>query len=125
MVNVLVVDDEPTIRRLLRLTLGPGHRVDEAADGQEAMLKMQGNPPDILLLDIAMPGMDGLAVARAVRADPSLRQIGIIVISAYARRGEALDAGADMYLQKPFRPLALLTAIETFMASRKADPREV
>jgi CheY-like chemotaxis protein len=119
MVNILVVDDEPTIRRLLRLTLGPKHRVEEAADGQEALNKMRLNIPDVVLLDIAMPRMDGLSVCRAVREDAALRTISIIVVSAHASRSEALDAGADYYLQKPFRPLELLVAIDNLLEFRK------
>jgi len=116
--KVLVVDDEPTIRRLLRLTLGPGHHVEEAEDGRVALHKMARAVPDIVLLDIAMPHLDGLAVCRAIRADPTLRTVGVIVISAHANRGEALDAGADLYLQKPFRPLELLKAMDDVLAAR-------
>ena len=124
MVKILVVDDEPTIRRLLRLTLGPGHDVEEAEDGRVALQKMARTVPDIVLLDIAMPNLDGLAVCRAVRADPTLRAVGIIVISAHANRGEALDAGADLYLQKPFRPLELLKAIDDVLNARGSGTDE-
>ena len=103
MVRVLVVDDEPTIRRLLRLTLSPDYRVEEASDGKEALRQVLEEPPDIVLLDIAMPRMNGLEVGRMCRAVPRLGRLGIIVVSAHANASEAFDAGAERYLQKPFR----------------------
>ena len=120
MARILVVDDEPAIRRLLRLTLGNEHQVDEAADGQEALHQLLRERHDVVLLDVAMPVMDGLAVCRAARAEPSLDGVGIIVVSAFAGREEALAAGADSHYSKPYRPLALLETIDELLALRAA-----
>ena len=116
MARILVVDDEPAIRRLLRLTMGSEHDVDEAADGAEALERLTQERPDVVLLDVAMPVMDGLAVCRAARADPSLERLAIVVVSAVASREDALAAGADRYFPKPYRPLALLEAIDELLA---------
>ena len=120
MATILVVDDEPTIRHLLRITLGPDHRIDEAGDGDEALRRMRMDCPDLVLLDVAMPIMDGLAVCRAARAEPSLAGVGIIVVSAYAAEHDAIAAGADRFLRKPFSPLALLGMIDELLALRRA-----
>src|SRR6266496_3508013 len=108
MINVLVVDDEPGIRRLFRLTLAGTYHVIEAADGLEALRLLLQARPDIVILDVAMPKVDGLEVCRRARAEPSLHDLGIIVISANCGPDEALAAGADLYMSKPFRPLRLL-----------------
>ena len=123
MAHILVVDDEPGIRRLLRLTLGTEHQVDEAADGAEALRHIVRQRPDVVLLDVAMPLMDGLAVCRAVRAEPSLDGLGIIVVSAYAGREDALEAGADRHFAKPYRPLELLETIDELIALQR-HPRQ-
>ena len=120
MASILVVDDEPGIRRLLRLTLGTEHEVEEAADGAAALRKIVRGRPDVILLDVAMPNMDGLAVCRAVRAQPHLDGLGIIVVSAFAGAAEALEAGADRHFSKPYRPLALLETIDELLARRRA-----
>jgi CheY-like chemotaxis protein len=122
MASILVADDEPTLRRLLRATFGPDHRVAEAADGAEALRRLLADRPDLAILDAAMPGIDGLAVCRAARAEPSLVGLGIIVLSAYANAAAALAAGADRHLRKPFSPLALLAAIDEVLALRWPGP---
>jgi CheY-like chemotaxis protein len=114
--SILVVDDEPSIRRLLRLTLGPDHQIGEAADGAEALRALRASPPDIAIVDVAMPVMDGLAVCRAARAEPSPARVGIIIVSAFANAGDARAAGADGHLSKPFRPLELLALIDEVLA---------
>jgi CheY-like chemotaxis protein len=119
MAHILVIDDEPTIRRLIRLTLGPEHHVGEAGDGEEALRTLLAEHWDIAILDASMPVLDGLSVCRAARAEPSLAHLGIIVVSAYVSVEDALDAGADRHLRKPFRPLELLATIEEVVASRR------
>jgi CheY-like chemotaxis protein len=119
MASILVVDDEPSLRRLLRATIGPDHRVAEAADGAEALRRLLADRPDLAILDIAMPIMDGLAVCRAARAEPSLAGLGIIVLSAHPEGDAALAAGADRFLGKPFSPLALFALIDEVVALRR------
>ena len=116
MANILVVDDEPAIRRLIRLTLGAEHQVEEAGDGAEALRYLVRERPDVVVLDVAMPIMDGLEVCRAARAEPSLEGLGIIVVSAVVGTDEALAAGADRHFSKPYRPLALLETIDELVA---------
>jgi CheY-like chemotaxis protein len=121
MASILVVDDEPTLRQLIRVTLGPDHRVSEAADGAEGFRRLLADRPDLAILDVAMPIMDGLAVCRAARAEPSLAGLGIIVLSAYASGDAARAAGADRHLRKPFSPLELLATIDEVVALRRAE----
>jgi CheY-like chemotaxis protein len=121
MASILVADDEETLRRLLLATFGPDHRVAEAAAGTEALRRLLEERPDLAILDVAMPGLDGLAVCRAARAEPALAGLGIIVLSAYAAGVDALAAGADRHLRKPFSPLELLATIEEVLALRRTD----
>ena len=121
MASILIVDDEPLLRRLIRATLGPGHQVSEAADGAEGLRRLLAERPDLAILDVAMPIMDGLAVCRAARAEPSLAGLGIIVLSANANVDAALAAGADRHLRKPFSPLELLATIEEVLALHGAE----
>jgi CheY-like chemotaxis protein len=118
MVKLLVADDDPRIRRLLRLTLEPVYQVIEAADGAEALHLIAQKRPDLLILDVAMPVLDGLAVCRTVRGDPAFDRVGIIVISANASAEAVLAAGADRYVSKPFRPLQLLSTIQDVVERR-------
>jgi two-component system, OmpR family, KDP operon response regulator KdpE len=110
--RILVVDDEPAILRAVRTALtGNGYGVVTASSGEEALIAFQDRRPDVVLLDLMLPGIDGLAVCRALRARSS---VPIIVLSA---RGEerdkvaALDGGADDYLTKPFGVEELLARI--------------
>lgn len=125
MPNILVVDDDSNIRRLLRVTLGPTHHVDEASDGRAGLQQLLADPPALVLLDVAMPIMDGLAVCSVVRSEPTLARIGIIILSAYAGSDEALAAGAGHHFQKPFRPLELLTTIDELLGTRFAIVRQI
>lgn len=106
--RVLVVDDERPIRRFLRLSLAGSYSVFEAESGAEALRKVALNRPDLVLLDLGLPDMDGMEVARQLR---EWTQVPIIVVSV--REGEpdkvaALDAGADDYLTKPFSVAELM-----------------
>lgn len=101
---VLIVDDEPTIRRALRTTLGAlGFEMDEARNGEEAVRRAQDYPPDVVLLDMNMPGMGGLATCKEIRRlSPQVGIIMLTVREAQEDKIEALDAGADDYVVKPF-----------------------
>ena len=121
MASILVADDEPTLRRVLRLTFGPEQRVSEAADGAEALRRLLADQPDLAILDVAMPVMDGLAVCRAARAEPSLAGLGIVVLTGYATGNDALAAGADRHIRKPFSPLELLATIEQVLVLHRRE----
>ena len=115
MARILVADDEHGIRALLRLTLVPaGHSVVEAADGDEALALARTHRPDIVILDVWMPGLSGLDVCRAIRADSSLAGTRVIIASGHASDADALAAGADAVFAKPFSPARLLAAVEAF-----------
>jgi two-component system KDP operon response regulator KdpE len=110
--RVLVVDDEPQIRRIMRTTLtGSGYEVDDAKSGEEALDKVRAFRPDLVLLDINMPGMGGLEACRALRADPNIAIIMLTVRNTEADKVEALDAGADDFVTKPFSTPELLARI--------------
>jgi two-component system KDP operon response regulator KdpE len=110
--RILVVDDEPQIRRIMRVTLtGAGYEVDDAKTGEEALGKVREFRPDLVLLDINMPGMGGLAACRAIRADAGVAIIMLTVHNTEAAKVEALDAGADDFVTKPFSTPELLARI--------------
>lgn len=110
--RILVVDDEPQIRRIMRTTLiSAGYELDDAKSGEEALLKVRQFRPDLVLLDINMPGMGGLAACREIRSDTSIGVIMLTVRNSEADKVAALDAGADDYVTKPFSTPELLARI--------------
>jgi len=110
--RILVVDDEPQIRRVMRTTLtGLGYEVDDAKTGEEALEKQRTYRPDLVLLDMNMPGIGGLAACREMRADPNVAIIMLTVRNAEADKVKALDAGADDFVTKPFSMPELLARI--------------
>jgi DNA-binding response OmpR family regulator len=113
--SVLVVDDHPPMRTLCRVNLeAAGFRVLEAADGAEALAVVGLDRPDLILLDIMMPGVSGWEVASALIADRSTDRIPVIFITArsgVSDRIRALELGAQAYLTKPFDPAGLATTV--------------
>jgi chemosensory pili system protein ChpA (sensor histidine kinase/response regulator) len=123
----LVIDDSITVRKVTqRLLERNGMRVLTARDGRDAVVLMQEETPDILLLDIEMPRMDGYEVAAHVRGDPRLRDIPIIMITSRVgekHRARAIELGVDDYLGKPYQESQLLDAIEPLVNRRSAIAR--
>lgn len=120
MTKILLVDDHSDIRRLIRITLGKAFEVLEAEDGTTALTIARRHKPDLIVLDVMMPGeLDGLQVLDAIKADPTLVQTRVIMVTA---RGQARDyddgiqRGADAYFIKPFSPLQLVAAIKDILA---------
>jgi len=111
--RVLVVDDDAPVRRMLRRTLAAeGLEVVAAADGGRALAAAERDPPDLVVLDVSMPGMDGLAVCRRLRAAGVAAPVLMLTArDAVEDRVAGLDAGADDYLVKPFAPAELLARI--------------
>jgi two-component system KDP operon response regulator KdpE len=110
--RILVIDDEPQIRRIMRTTLtGAGYEVDDAKTGEEGLKKVRQFRPDLVLLDINMPGMGGLATCRAIRGDPNVAIVMLTVHNVEGAKIEALDAGADDFVTKPFSTPELLARI--------------
>ena len=120
-VRVLVVDDEPAIRRYLRISLmAHGHTVFEAATGQAAVAAVSAQRPDLIILDLGLPDLNGIEVTRLLR---EWSQIPIIIVSVNEQEADkiaALDAGADDYMTKPFSLGELLARMR--VAIRRASP---
>jgi len=122
--RILVVDDEPQIRRILRTTLtGEGYEVDDARSGEEALEKVREFRPDLLLLDINMPGMGGLAACRVLRADTQVAIIMLTVRNSEADKVSALDAGADDFVTKPFSTPEILARIRAALRRVPVPPQ--
>ncbi len=119
--TVLVVDDDPVIQGLLRVNFEmEGYDVIIASDGVEGLELARSEQPDIVILDVMMPRMDGLEVARALKGDPSTSPIPIMLLSAKAQEADLRAGGAtgaDAYVTKPFDPLDLLRRVETLIAA--------
>jgi len=115
-IRVLIVDDEPQIRRALRTALtGHGYAVEVAHDGESALVAIATAPPDVVVLDLAMPGVDGFEVIRQTR---TWSRLPIVVVSARDRDADkvaALDIGADDYLTKPFSIDELLARLRAVL----------
>jgi two-component system KDP operon response regulator KdpE len=110
--RILVVDDDPQIRRVLKVTLsGQGYEVDDARSGDAALERLRDARFDLVLLDINMPGMSGLEACRAIRAGSEIAIIMLTVRDNETDTVEALDAGADDYVTKPFKPSELAARI--------------
>jgi two-component system, OmpR family, response regulator MprA len=124
--SVLVVDDDAPIRRMLSRTLAAeGYEVETAADGGEALAAVERSVPDLLVLDVAMPGVDGLDVCRRVRrAGLGLPILLLTARDAVADRVVGLDAGADDYLVKPFATEELVARVRALLR-RGREPAEV
>ena len=127
MPTILVVDDEPPILELVRFTLEDEQiRVLEASDGAQALETALAVRPDLILLDVQMPRLDGLEVCRRLRADASLAGTRIVMLTAAgqdADRARGLAAGADEYLTKPFSPLALFTLVRSLLPEATLWPQ--
>ena len=115
--SVLIVDDDPFIRKLVATTLGDvgDYKLVEAGDGREAVDLAFSEPPEIVFLDIDMPGLDGFEACRRLRARAETAGTTIVMLTAAAgpeAEREAEDAGADLFLTKPFSPLELLRLVD-------------
>lgn len=121
MSNILVIDDEPQIRRLVRLVLeGVGHKVREAATGQDGLVEAASRQPDAIILDLGLPDLDGVTVLRRLREWTLLPVLILSVRDAEEDKVQALDAGADDYVTKPFSSAELLARLR--VALRRATP---
>ena len=112
--TILIADDEKEIRDLLRLYLeNEDYRIVEAADGMETMAVIKDKNPDLCLLDIMMPGKDGLSVLKEIRKESNIPVIIISARTADAERILGLDLGADDYIPKPFNPLEVVARVKS------------
>ena len=117
--TVLICEDEDPLRELVRLSLGDSHRFFEARDGRTALELVRERRPDVVVLDVMLPGVSGLDVLRALRADPELAGTRVVAISAWVHlEGEALAAGADGFVGKPFDPQELRSTVENLLSGQ-------
>ena len=120
MARILIAEDEPDIRELVAFTLRfAGHEVIATSNGEEAVQQAGQVIPDIILMDVRMPRMTGYDACRVMKADPVLKDIPVVFLSAKGQDSEiqtGLDAGAEDYLLKPFAPDQLTERVRTILA---------
>ena len=120
--RILVAEDDPDSRSIVVKTLTlEGYETLEAADGRSVLALARRERPDLIVMDLAMPGMDGWEASRRLKADPETADIPIIALTAFALRGDeerAREVGCDGYLSKPCRPRTLREVVSRFLAGR-------
>jgi two-component system phosphate regulon response regulator PhoB len=124
--RILVVDDEEDILKLVDYNLAKdGYRVSAVASGEQALIEARAGAPDLIILDLMLPGVDGLDVCRILRADPATRAIPIIVLTAKGEEADivtGLELGADDYITKPFSPRILMARVKAILRREKTEP---
>jgi CheY-like chemotaxis protein len=123
---VLIVDDHPINLKLAsEVLLASDYKVVVAADAEQAQYLLTTLVPDLILMDIALPGMDGLALTRLIKSDTRLRCVPVVALTAYAMRGDELkasDAGCDGYITKPIDTRSLVGQVSALIEAARARP---
>jgi len=122
--EILIVEDHPTMRKAMRMVLEhEGFEVREAADGQAALALVREKAPDLMFLDLNIPGASGAEVLRQIKADPVTSAVRVVIVTATGEEGRdfILSLGADEYFTKPFSPVGLLQTIEKVMEPRSTE----
>ena len=118
--RILIIEDQEDNRRIMRdLLTSSGYEIMEAVTGADGVAAAKSRRPDLILMDIQLPDIDGYEATRQIKADPQLRPIPIIAVTSYALSGDdvkAFEAGCDAYVSKPLSPRALLTKIKEILA---------
>ena len=118
--RILVVEDQEDNRQIIRdILAGTDYEITEAEDGEQALAAVAKEQPDLILMDIQLPIMDGYSATRLIKTDPALRSIPIIAVTSYALDGEekkAREAGCDDYVPKPFSARQLLAKIRQYLS---------
>lgn len=125
--EILIVEDHPTMREAMRMVLEhEGFEIRQAADGQAALAMVREKPPDLMFLDLNIPGKSGADVLRALKADPATAGVRVIIVTATGEEGReyVLSLGADEYFTKPFSPLALLRTAERVLEREESPGTE-
>jgi two-component system cell cycle response regulator DivK len=117
---ILVVEDQEDNRQILHdLLVSAGYELVEAVSGEEALVALAARRPDLILMDIQLPVIDGYETTRRIRSNPELKSIPIIAVTSYALAGDeakALAAGCNAYVTKPFSPRAVLAKVQGLLA---------
>jgi two-component system cell cycle response regulator DivK len=117
--RILVIEDQEDNRRIVHdLLTSVGYEIIEAVTGEEGVTAAESHVPDLILMDIQLPGLDGYEATRRIKANPALQHIPIIAVTSYALSGDdvkAFEAGCNGYVSKPFSPRALLAKIREFL----------
>jgi two-component system cell cycle response regulator DivK len=117
--RILVVEDQEDLRGVLRTLLtGSGYEMIEAADGEAGVATAKSELPDLILMDIQMPILDGYDATRQIKADPNLKSTPVIAVSSFAMKGDeekARASGCDSYVTKPYSPMQLLRVIRDYL----------
>ena len=117
--RILVVEDQEDLRGVLRTLLtGSGYAMLEAVDGETGVARAKSDRPDLILMDIQMPVLDGYEATRRIKADPDLKGIPVIAVSSFAMKGDeekARAAGCDHYVTKPYSPMQLLRVVRAYL----------
>ncbi len=120
--KILVVDDEPNIRLLVKNMLGNRYNVVEAGDGDEAITQAEKEKPDLIMLDILMPGKDGFTTCNQLKANKATKGIPVVMVTALQHKLDeklALSLNADGYMRKPFTSDELLNAIRSALSAKR------
>ena len=130
MAKILIADDEPSLRLLVKATLSANKSFEltEAFDGTEALQKAQIGLPDLILLDVMMPGLSGFEVCERLKNDPKTKHIVIIMLTAKGQQSDrdwAISVGTDYFLTKPFSPIELFKLIEKILIKEKKEAKTV
>lgn len=125
--RVFIVEDDQAINKLMSLSIGSGYQTTQIYDGKEAIEKIKYQKPDLVILDLMLPGADGLEVCKTIKTDSALREITVIIVSALdatSNRFKGIKYGADYYIKKPFDPEELRSLVTIFLKKKgkKFDP---
>ena len=129
--KILIVDDEEDYLNLLRLILAPeGYEIKTACDGEDALRQLDGFQPDLMILDVNMPRLDGHGVCKKVRENTRLKKLPIIMLTVRSSEDEevrGIENGSDDYITKPFEPTALVARVKTVLrrAAKKARTPQI
>ena len=117
--RILIVEDQEDNRRIIRdVLVHAGFETEEAATGEDAIARAKAQAPDLILMDVQLPGLDGYSTTRKIKTDPDMRQVPVIAVTSFAMSGDdrrAREAGCDDYIAKPYSPRALLQLVKDLL----------